>query len=244
MTGTRLRELTDRQARGTDWWDIRAAQRAASCAMMTTHSDAAAADEMDHAARQRWRRPACHALRPSFTRADYASPADHDRLDALIRAAHRHAARSGHHATPAWPRCGRRAGRACRRPTRAPAPRRHEGQNSPGPTPPTTPSPAWSSNITSRAPSSTAPRRTTTSCTGLLHRSRVPLVGQPQRLVPPQALDLQHPQRRVSSLTAGLRQANRSFTMRSQPRPAATRSTPRPSRCPPQIPTPPWPGTR
>ena len=43
---------------------------------------------------------------------------------------------------------------------------------------------------------------------------------------------------RVSSLATDLRQAHRSFTMRTQPPAPPARTTPRPSRCPPQSPTP------
>ena len=44
--------------------------------------------------------------------------------------------------------------------------------------------------------------------------------------------------RRVSSLTADLRQAHRSFTLRTQPSAPSGADDSPPSRCPPQIPTP------
>ena len=98
-----------------------------------------AAGDLDYAARQALEAAdACHALRLSLTRADYASPADYDRLDALTRAAHRHAARLGAaRDTGLGPGAGRRAGRA-RRDRPSPDESRRATKNSPLPAIPPT----------------------------------------------------------------------------------------------------------
>ena len=217
MTGSRLRNLTDRQARGTDWWDIRAAQRAVSGAL-TTAADAAAAGDLDYAARQALEAAgACHTLRLSLTRADYASPADYDRLDALTRAAHRHAARLGAaRDTGLAPALG---AALAERGATAPVPdESHEDQEQPAAGDPA--DETVTGLVIEHDHQGTLVRGTDKNdqqLRGLLHDQGFRWSANLQAWYLPRPWTYSTRNQRVSSLTAGLRQAGRSFTLRGQP---------------------------
>jgi len=217
MTGSRLRDLTDRQARGTSWWDIRAAQRDASGALTAAASAAAIGDDLEYAARQALgAADACHALRLSLNRADYASPADYASLDALTRAAHRHAARLGAaRDTGLAPALG---AALAERAATAPVPgQNHEDQEQPAAAGPV--GETVTGLVIEHDHQGTLVRGTDKNdqqLRSLLRQQGFKWSGNLNAWYLPRPWTYSTRNRRVDGLTAGLRQARRSFTTRSQ----------------------------
>ena len=186
--------------------------------MMTTHYPQPASDEMATAARQALEAAdAYHALLLNFAAADYASPGDHQRLDAVIQAAYRHAARiQASRDTGLGPGIGAAlAERAAAQPE-APAPSRRAGQDQAGPEAAGDPAGLviehhQQGTLVHGTQKNDHPLRRLLGDHGFRWSRNL------NAWYLPRPWTFSTRSGRVSGLTVSLRQTNRSFTMRSQP---------------------------